>query len=161
MSAGRKTALFREVNERIGELLRIYGADEEADFLCECPLADCARRVTLSRADFERIRAAGAFVVSPDCGRWALETERTADYVVVSGFLPPLAALRAAAGVARSRQARLLQARSLPEAVLRGRTRPVPVGAQVSPGLSLLPTPWAQRGGSSAGSSPSASWPAA
>src|SRR5258708_35034598 len=102
MSAGRKTALFREVNERIGELLRIYGADEEADFLCECPLADCARRVTLSRADFERIRAAGAFVVSPDCGRWALETERTADYVVVSGFLPPLAALRAAAGGARA-----------------------------------------------------------
>src|SRR5258708_16460872 len=105
MSAGRKTALFREVNERIGELLRIYGADEEADFLCECPLADCARRVTLSRADFERIRAAGAFVVSPDCGRWALETERTADYVVVSGFLPPLAALRAAAGRARSPRA--------------------------------------------------------
>src|SRR5260221_7469484 len=156
MSAGRKTALFREVNERIGELLRIYGADEEADFLCECPLADCARRVTLSRADFERIRAAGAFVVSPDCGRWALETERTADYVVVSGFLPPLAALRAAAGVARSRQGRVLQAPAPPEAGLRGRAPPGAGGGQGAPGLSLLPAPRAPRGGAAAGSAPAA-----
>src|SRR5260221_4830289 len=134
MSAGRKTALFREVNERIGELLRIYGADEEADFLCECPLADCARRVTLSRADFERIRAAGAFVVSPDCGRWALETERTADYVVVSGFLPPLAALRAAAGVGPSPQGRVPPAPVLPAGGTGGGAHPRAGGASGAPG---------------------------
>src|SRR5260370_41828751 len=140
MSAGRKTALFREVNERIGELLRIYGADEEADFLCECPLADCALRVTLSRADFERIRSAGAFVVSPDCGRWAMETERTADYVVVSGFLPPLAALRAAAGAGTAQQGPVLPGRALPAAVMAGRARPAAGGGQGAPGVAGLPT---------------------
>src|SRR5258708_34928474 len=146
MSAGRKTALFREVNERIGELLRIYGADEEADFLCECPLADCARRVTLSRADFERIRAAGAFVVSPDCGRWALETERTADYVVVSGFLPPLAALRAAAGGARARQGRVFPGRAAAGGGLRGRDPAGAGGGQGAPGAVPVAAPAGPRG---------------
>ena len=131
MTAGRKTTLFREVNERIEELLRSFGAAEEADFLCECPSADCMRRITLSRSAFDRARAAGAFVVSLECSRWATEVARTADYAVVESFLPPtLAAIRAAGAAerslrARSRRGSSLPAPSLPAPSLLGSSQPV------------------------------------
>jgi hypothetical protein len=126
MTAGRKTTLFREVNERIEELLRSFGAAEEADFLCECPSADCMRRITLSRAAFDRIRVAGAFAVSLECARWATEVARTADYAVVESFLPPtLAAIRAAGAAERSLRARSRRGSSLPAPSLLGSSLPV------------------------------------
>jgi hypothetical protein len=93
MDARRRTTLFREVNERIDELLHVYGAEDEADFLCECPTPCCARLLPLRRREFERIRASGAFVVAPECARWVTAIERTAEYVVVGEFRPPLAAV--------------------------------------------------------------------
>jgi len=97
--------LFREVNERIDELLHVYGADEEADFLCECPSSGCARLLPMRREEFERIRATGAFIVAPECAHWVTAIERTAEYVVVGEFRPPLAAVirGAAAAAAASR----------------------------------------------------------
>jgi hypothetical protein len=123
MDAGSKTTLFREVNERIDELLITYGADEQAEFLCECPSAACARLLPLRRREFERIRATGAFIVAPECSRWVTAIERTADYVVVGEFRPPLAVVaRAAAAAAASRpgrpEAKAAQGQPVPRAVL-------------------------------------------
>jgi len=114
LNAGGKTTLFREVNERIDELLEAFGADEEADFLCECPSAGCLRRIALSRAAFDRIRTAGAFVAALQCARWATALERTADYAVVDAFVPPLATIRAAGVAARSPWERPARERSRP-----------------------------------------------
>jgi hypothetical protein len=154
MYSARKTTLFREVNERIDELLHTYGADEEAEFLCECPAADCARLLPLRRSEFERIRATGAFVVAPECSRWVTAIERTAEYVVVGEFRPPLAVvIKEATSAAASRPARA-GATALPA---RSALRAVPA----PPGLPEPPGPWARWGGPSAGRSGDRNRPAA
>ena len=149
MDAARKTTLFREVNERIDELLLTYGADEEAEFLCECPSAECARLLPLRRSEFERIRATGAFVVAPECSRWVTAIERTAEYVVVGDFRPPLAAvIRGAAAAAASRPGRAgataPQAPSAPPARSALRAVPAP------PAVPALPGPWGHPAGPAA-----------
>jgi hypothetical protein len=51
----RNHVLFREVNERVRELL-----DESAgsaEFICECLSEDCIETLMLSVAEYERIRA--------------------------------------------------------------------------------------------------------
>lgn len=95
MNGGRKTALFREVNDCIDELLHRFCA-EEADFLCECPSALCARRVPLTRREFDEIRRTGSFVVSPECARWLRPVWETERFAVVQDFRPPLAPVAAA-----------------------------------------------------------------
>ena len=65
--AGQRQSLFREVNDCIDELLHRHGSDDVAEFLCECPDGGCARRVPLTRHDFEAYRQAGLFVVAPEC----------------------------------------------------------------------------------------------
>jgi hypothetical protein len=47
--------LFREVNEGIAAAAERFEADE-ADFVCECSDAACARRVTAPLAEYERVR---------------------------------------------------------------------------------------------------------
>lgn len=91
MDLGRKTVLFRAVNDCIDELLDRFGAEEEADFLCECPSARCGRRVPMTRGEFERVRARGGFVLALDCARWYEAADWTSRYVVVTDFRPPLA----------------------------------------------------------------------
>lgn len=82
----RKTGLFREVNENMKDVLRRLQAEEPADYFCECPLQDCSRRVTLTRAEYEGVRRSGGFLASPDCRRWPRELLRTERYVIVRDF---------------------------------------------------------------------------
>lgn len=58
-------ALFREVNERVQDLAEGGGASV-FDCLCECANTDCTFRVTLTREQYEAIRAdPKQFVVRP------------------------------------------------------------------------------------------------
>jgi hypothetical protein len=83
MDAAGRTSLFREVNVCIDELLERFGAADEAEFLCECPAAACSRLLTLTRFEFERIRAEGAFIVAAGCVFAALSFGTAVRYVVV------------------------------------------------------------------------------
>jgi hypothetical protein len=65
MSPGQRSCLFREVNDRIYDLL---GADPDlpGEFLCECG-RDCGERVELLPAAFASLRETGGDVRSPNC----------------------------------------------------------------------------------------------
>jgi hypothetical protein len=52
----RNEALFREVNERVEEISGQAGLDT-IDFICECGDADCTMPISLTTAEYERIRA--------------------------------------------------------------------------------------------------------
>jgi hypothetical protein len=55
---GLNEAVFREVNERIENLAeRFELQDEPLDLVCECGDADCVRRITLTRAEYEQLRS--------------------------------------------------------------------------------------------------------
>src|SRR5205823_3446946 len=71
MDARRRAELFREVNDRIYELLASTDPDLPGEFLCECG-EDCGRRVELLPAAFEALRSGGRAVRSSDCGRRGL-----------------------------------------------------------------------------------------
>jgi hypothetical protein len=50
--------LFREVNERIGDIARELGGAETAyEFLCECSRPDCVERISLTVRQYGDIRA--------------------------------------------------------------------------------------------------------
>ena len=65
MSPGQRSSLFREVNDRIYELLEA-DPDLPGEFLCECG-RDCGERVELLPATFASLRDTGSDVRSPDC----------------------------------------------------------------------------------------------
>jgi hypothetical protein len=55
---GLNEAVFREVNERIENLTQRFELQEEPlDLVCECGDADCVRRITMTRAEYEEIRS--------------------------------------------------------------------------------------------------------
>jgi hypothetical protein len=55
---GLNEAVFREVNERIGDISREFDVPmDELDLICECGDADCVERISMSRADYEQVRA--------------------------------------------------------------------------------------------------------
>jgi hypothetical protein len=66
MSPDQHSRLFREVNDRICELLESADPDLPGEFLCECG-RDCGRRVELLPAEFATLRETGEAVRSPDC----------------------------------------------------------------------------------------------
>ena len=66
MEPRRRAELFREVNDRIYELLAAADPDLPGEFLCECG-EDCARRVELLPAAFEALRSGRNAVRSNDC----------------------------------------------------------------------------------------------
>jgi hypothetical protein len=66
METRRRAELFREVNDRIHELLVSAGPDLPGEFLCECG-DDCGTRVSLLPAAFEALRNEGRAVRSNDC----------------------------------------------------------------------------------------------
>lgn len=68
MEAERRALLFREVNDRIFELLDSAEPDLPGEFLCECG-RECGRRVGLSPASFAALRRKGHAVRSSECGR--------------------------------------------------------------------------------------------
>jgi hypothetical protein len=61
MSSGRRSRLFREVNDRIYELLESADPDLLGEFVCECG-RDCGRRVELLPAAFAELRRSGRAV---------------------------------------------------------------------------------------------------
>jgi hypothetical protein len=70
-------SLFREVNERIGELGELYDAGA-VEFVCECGDADCAQRLTLTIGEYERVRASpDRFFLVP--GHERLDVERVVE----------------------------------------------------------------------------------
>jgi hypothetical protein len=82
--AAKNQSLFREVNERIGEL---SGSATLPTFICECTDETCDQRVPLTREVYERIRSdSNSFFVAP--GHEIDEIEQVIDvterYVVVA-----------------------------------------------------------------------------
>lgn len=71
MSSGQRSRLFREVNERIYDLLESGDSDLPGEFLCECG-GDCGRRVVLLPHAFAAMRESGRVIRSPDCTEPAL-----------------------------------------------------------------------------------------
>jgi hypothetical protein len=69
----RNQVLFREVNERLREVLDASTGPTE--FLCECSNEDCIETVPLEPVEYERIRAnPNSFLVAP--GHELIEIER-------------------------------------------------------------------------------------
>jgi hypothetical protein len=66
MSSRKRACLFREVNDRIYELLESAEPDLPGEFLCECG-QECERRVLLLPAAFAALRRTGRDVTSADC----------------------------------------------------------------------------------------------
>jgi hypothetical protein len=62
----QRSRLFREVNDRIYELLAQAEPDLPGEFLCECG-RDCGQRIELLPAAFAELRRSGEPVRSPDC----------------------------------------------------------------------------------------------
>jgi hypothetical protein len=64
---GANEAIFREVNERIEQLNRTFATlTETMEIMCECGELSCAQMISLSIADYERVRADSAlFAVVP------------------------------------------------------------------------------------------------
>lgn len=55
---GLNEAVFRQVNERIGELADSFElSSEPLDLVCECGDATCMDRITMTRAEYERLRS--------------------------------------------------------------------------------------------------------
>ena len=50
----RNEALFREVNERVKDIVPSEGGIE---FICECGYEECIERVSLSADEYERVRS--------------------------------------------------------------------------------------------------------
>lgn len=77
---GKNEALFREVNERINEVSASqfgFEPSEHAEFVCECSLEDCHEPVSMTRPEYEEVRANGShFLVAPG-HVWASPVERT------------------------------------------------------------------------------------
>jgi hypothetical protein len=74
-----RRALFREVNDRIHELREQWGSDQTAQYVCECPDANCTELIRgLTRDEYRQIRLDPAeFVVAP--GHERLEVEEVVD----------------------------------------------------------------------------------
>jgi hypothetical protein len=66
VSPSTRSSLFREVNDRIYELLVSAEPDLPGEFLCECG-SDCDQRVRLLPAAFATLRENDRIVRSPHC----------------------------------------------------------------------------------------------
>lgn len=55
---GLNEAVFREVNERIHDLNEHFGLEsQDLDLICECDDTSCADRISMSKTDYEQVRA--------------------------------------------------------------------------------------------------------
>jgi hypothetical protein len=62
----KNEAVFRTVNESIGEQASRFGGLDQYEFICECATAGCFERVALTRAEYESVRQDGKrFFVVP------------------------------------------------------------------------------------------------
>jgi hypothetical protein len=64
---GMNEAVFRDVNERIEDVAETFQlVAEPLDLLCECGDAACVQRISLTRDEYEEVRAeAHQFAVAP------------------------------------------------------------------------------------------------
>ena len=82
--AAKNQSLFREVNERIGELA---SSANIVEFICECANEDCSELVSLTRDEYEQIRGGSNrfYVIAGHELPAVEETVETTDrYLVVS-----------------------------------------------------------------------------
>jgi hypothetical protein len=78
-------ALFREINERVGEFSDRWGG-EPNEFVCECSRLDCHETMPLTHAEYEAVRRLGThFLMKPGHEIPTLEdvVESNDRYVVV------------------------------------------------------------------------------
>jgi hypothetical protein len=56
---GVNEAIFREVNERINGLTKLFhwGEPDPLDLVCECRNSTCVERIEMPRAEYEALRA--------------------------------------------------------------------------------------------------------
>ena len=59
LRVARTESLFRDVNERIAETARRFGADD-ASFVCECDDPSCTHRIHTELEEYEEVRSDGA-----------------------------------------------------------------------------------------------------
>jgi hypothetical protein len=62
----RNQVLFREVNERLREI--VGDSATPSEFLCECSKTDCTETITLDADEYEGVRS------SPNLSRWPADT---------------------------------------------------------------------------------------
>ena len=83
----KNEAFFRGVNERIRDAVGTQGADGHVyEFICECSNPGCVERVSMTTAEYERVRSEGnRFVLATGHDIDAIEDVITenADHVVV------------------------------------------------------------------------------
>lgn len=85
----RSQALFREVNELIEQLGENGGGVGHDSFVCECGNPECAQPISLTRAEYERIRGyANRFAVALDHENPETETivEQNERFAVVESY---------------------------------------------------------------------------
>ena len=76
--AGRRRRVFREVNERIAELTRVFNALGVHLLICECSDEGCAESIEATPAEYEAVRAhSNRFLVI--AGHELLGDERVVD----------------------------------------------------------------------------------
>ena len=84
---GRNEAIFRQVNERLGEVNAAFSSvSEQFTIVCECGDLSCTEQLAISPSDYEQVRAdAALFVVLPGHEDAAVEeaVERHEEYVVL------------------------------------------------------------------------------
>lgn len=85
--------LFRQVNERIHDVLETLGDDGgPGEFVCECGRIDCATMMRLTQAEYETARVGGErFIVVPGHEQPGLDRvyARNEGFFVVGTVLPP------------------------------------------------------------------------
>ena len=82
----KNEATFRVLNENIQNIASTLGGDAPFEFICECATSGCFERLTLTLAEYERVRADGAhFLIA--AGHEDIEVEQVIaereTYVVV------------------------------------------------------------------------------
>jgi hypothetical protein len=82
----KNESLFRELNESISGLAVKLGGTEPFEFICECSTSGCFERLSLTLAEYERIRQDGTHFLVAD-GHEDIEIEQVihtnAEFVVV------------------------------------------------------------------------------
>lgn len=79
-------ALFRLANERMAGWDEQHADEEPELYFCECASTDCREKVSLRRADYERVRAESRqFVIRPGHEVPDVETviERNEDWSII------------------------------------------------------------------------------
>jgi len=73
---GKNEVLFREVNERLKEVGESFSlVTETAEFVCECGDLGCAEPISMTLAEYERVRSEPTFFVIKQ-GHEVIDVER-------------------------------------------------------------------------------------